>query len=437
MVIVYIIIGVALGGVVGYLIAQSKFSKQLTEQKVEAGKLATQLKDEQEKHERENMLRQEQQQQHDNTIREQQLKQEQLLKEQFNEQINTLKEQFSTLAQKVLDTTSTKLKDANSEQMANITKPLRDNLESLQKAIQDTNKETAKSTSSLAEQLKQMAEQTSKIDQTATRLTNVIRGGNKAQGNWGEQMLQSTLDAMGFVQGVNYELQQTITDEKGASVANDDSGKRMIPDAIIYYPNNEAVVIDSKMSIDAYYQYINTESEQLKAQYAKELVKSIRTQANNLAKKEYGRYIKAPRRAIDFVIMFVPNEGALQLALTTEPKLWIEAFDKQVFITSQQNLMAILKIIQIAWRQYNQTVNQQKVFDIADELLKRIGDFVKRFEKFGKTITNLKDDYDDVYNKTYTGRQSIIQKANELKSLGATESAKYPIPESLPEIDGQ
>ena len=150
-----------------------------------------------------------------------------------------------------------------------------------------------------------------------------------------------------------------------------------------------------------------------------------------LAKKDYSSYVKSPRRTIDFVVMFVPNEGALQLALATDPKLWGEAFDKQVFITSQQNLMAMLKIIQMAWRQYAQNENQQRVYELADELLKRVGHFMQLFENIRKDMDALDKHYEDAFKKVFDGRQSIVQKANELKSLGAKESPKYPIPETI------
>lgn len=367
--------------------------------------------------------------------REHNSKEMQLRQEQFEQQLKTVQEQFANLATKVLSQTTDRLKADNSESMENITKPLRDNLKQLQEAIRVTNSETAKNTASLSEQLKAMSDQTTKIDRTATMLTNVIRGGNKAQGNWGERMLTEILDSQGYKCGVDYDVQQTITDDKGNVIVNDESGKRMIPDVILHYPDNEDVVIDSKMSIDAYYQYVNTDDEALKRKFADDLVKSVRTQAVNLAKKDYSRYIVKPRRAIDFVIMFVPNEGALQLALAHDPKIWREAFDRHVFITGQQNLMAILRMIQIAWRQYAQTESQKKVFAMADEMIKRVGEFIKRFDKLKKDIDTLHKDYDDAYNKAYTGRQSIVQKANELKSLGVKESANYPIPESQTLLD--
>lgn len=393
--------------------ATEEMNGRLTQALLEAERSAAELKAEKEHNSKEMQMRQ----------------------EQFAQQLKTVQEQFANLATRVLSQTTDRLKADNSESMENITKPLRDNLKQLQEAIRLTNSETAKSTASLSEQLKAMSDQTTKIDRTATMLTNVIRGGNKAQGNWGERMLTEILDAQGYRLGTDYDVQQTITDDKGNVVVSDESGKRMIPDVILHYPDNEDVVIDSKMSIDAYYQYVNTDDETLKRKYADDLVKSVRAQAVNLARKDYSRYITKPRRAIDFVIMFVPNEGALQLALAHDPKIWREAFDRHVFITGQQNLMAILRMIQIAWRQYAQTESQKKVFEMADEMIKRVGEFIKRFDKLKKDIDTLHKDYDDAYNKAYTGRQSIVQKANELKSLGVKESANYPIPESQTLLD--
>ena len=361
-------------------------------------------------------------------------KESEMRREQFEQQLKTVQAQFSNLATQILEQTSERLKLTNSESLEHITKPLKVNLEQLQQAIQQTNHESIKNTASLTQQLKEMSLQTEKIENSAHQLTNVIRGGNQVQGSWGERILTDILETQGYIKGVDYDIQYTLTNEKGDAVRNDDTGKRMRPDVILHYPNNEDVIIDAKMSIDAYYKYVQTTEEGLKRKYATDLVNSIRTQAKNLSKKDYSSYVQAPRKAIDFVIMFVPNEGALQLALATEPRLWGEAFEKQVFITSQQNLMAILKMIQIAWRQYTQTENQKRVFSLAEELLKRVGEFIKRFDKIDTDIINLRKHYDEAYNKAYTGRQSIVQKANELKELGVKESANQAIPATKPDL---
>ena len=431
MIVVYILVGILVGGLASYIFLNGK----LNESKLAVGTLHTQLEAERAQHQKE-IESLKDRFEHETELRNQQSSNEQQLRQkQFDQQLETIQEQFQNLASKILDQTTQKLKSENVESMSHITQPLKQNIEQLQQAIDKTNHETAKSTASLSEQLKSMAEQTAKIDASATRLTNVMRGANKVQGNWGELTLMNLLDSQGLRLGVDYDVQQTLSDDRGNVLTNEESGKRMIPDVILHYPNNEDIIIDSKMTIDAYANYMNAEDEIVKKKYADDVVKSIRMQFTSLSKKDYTSYIKAPRRAIDFVIMYVPYEGALQLALLTDPKLWHDAFEKKVFITSQQNLMAILKIIQIAWRQYAQTENQKCVYDLADEMLRRVGDFIKRFDKVGKDIETLHKDYDEAYKKAYTGRQSIVQKANDLKVLGAKESANAPIPETQMRLD--
>ncbi|MBF1557286.1 DNA recombination protein RmuC [Segatella salivae] len=431
MIVVYILVGILVGGLASYIF----FNGKLNESKLAVGTLHTQLEAERAQHQKE-IESLKDRFEHETELRNQQSSNEQQLRQkQFDQQLETIQEQFQNLASKILDQTTQKLKSENVESMSHITQPLKQNIEQLQQAIDKTNHETAKSTASLSEQLKSMAEQTAKIDASATRLTNVMRGANKVQGNWGELTLMNLLDSQGLRLGVDYDVQQTLSDDRGNVLTNEESGMRMIPDVILHYPNNEDIIIDSKMTIDAYANYMNAEDEIVKKKYADDVVKSIRTQFTSLSKKDYTSYIKAPRRAIDFVIMYVPYEGALQLALLTDPKLWHDAFEKKVFITSQQNLMAILKIIQIAWRQYAQTENQKRVYDLADEMLRRVGDFIKRFDKVGKDIETLHKDYDEAYKKAYTGRQSIVQKANDLKVLGAKESANAPIPETQMRLD--
>ena len=450
----YLVIGVAVGAVVGWLWANSKrkdadagllLAKQQLEQEgkmreqaeVTAEQLrrekenvqsllqevrlgqeraTTQLKAEQERSASEAKMREEQFAEQQRTLR-----------EQFGEQLKTVQEQFQNLATKVLDQTTDKLKTQNVESMQTLTNPLRQHIDELQKAIHNTNAETAKQTASLSEQLKSMAEQTTKINETATHLTNVMKGGNKIQGNWGEMTLKNLLESQGLVEGRDFDLQQTITDEHGNLVLNEDSGARMVPDAILHYPNNEDVIIDAKMSIDAYAKYVETDDEVQRKMLSREVVKSVREQFKKLSAKEYSHYVKAPRTTVDFVIMYIPYEGALQLALATEPGLWNEAFNKKIFITGQQNLMAILTMIHAAWRQYLQNENEKQVFVMAEELLRRVGAFIKEFDTLKEHIRRASDDCASLEAK-YDGRMGIVQKANQLKKLGVKENVKYPIP---------
>ena len=442
--ILYLIIGIVIGGVVAFLLMNGRKNDVDTklmltaqrldqEEKVNAG--LRQLADDEAAKSRE--LSDELTQARINLAslqslmeaeREQNSKTEQIRREQFQEQLRTVQEQFQNLATRVLDQTSDKLKTQNTEAMQTLTTPLRQNLEQLQQAIRNTNNETARQTATLSEQLKSMAEQTSKINQTATRLTNVMRGGNKIQGNWGEVTLKNLLESQGLKLGRDFDLQHTITDEQGNALLNDESGAKMVPDAILHYPNNEDVVIDAKMSIDAYAKYVETEDETQRKQLAKEVVRSIREQFKRLSSKEYNRYVKPPRKSVDFVIMYVPYEGALQLALTTEPGLWNEAFSKKIFITGQQNLMAILTMVHAAWRQYLQNENEKQVFIMAEELLKRVGAFIKEFDQLKEHLRRATSDCEQLEQK-YNGRMGIVQKANQLKRLGVKENVKYPIPD--------
>jgi len=347
--------------------------------------------------------------------------------EQFQQQLNVVREQFQNLATTVLSKTSDQLKSENREAMEHITKPINDSFVELQKAIIDSDREQAKTAASLSEQLRQVSEQAQRMDKTANRLTNALRGDNKQAGDWGELVLQELLDSQGFKRGYDYDVQDTITADDGFVVRNDDTGRRMRPDVVLHYPGHQDVVIDAKVSIKAYYDYVNEPNEMVRKQLLDRHVQSLLSHVKELAAKDYSRYIQPPRTAIDFVIMYVPNEAALQVALARDPKLWNEAFEKKVFISSTQNLFAILRMIQIAWRQHNQTENQKKIVGLAEQLVSRIGLFAERTAKVGRDIEALTSDFTDM-QKSVDGTRGILQKANEMKRLGIKEDVKHPLP---------
>ena len=350
-----------------------------------------------------------------------------LRNDQFQEQLNVVREQFQNLATTVLSKTSDQLKTQNREAMEHITKPIGDSFAELQKAIQESDREAAKTAASLTERLRQVGEQAEKMDRTATRLTNALRGDSKQAGDWGELVLQELLDSQGFQRGFDYDVQDTITDQDGFIVRNEDTGRTMRPDVVLHYPGNQDVVIDAKVSIKAYYDYVNEPADAVRQQLLDRHVQSLRSHVKELAQKYYIRYIHPPRTAIDFVIMYVPNETALQAALSRDPKLWAEAFEKKVFISSTQNLFAILRMIQIAWRQYSQTENQKRIVGLAEQLVSRIGLFAERTAKIGRDIEQLSTDFSDM-QKSVDGTRGILQKANEMKKLGIKEDVKHPLP---------
>ena len=360
-------------------------------------------------------------------LRQQSAAEAQLRQEQFQEQLKVVREQFQNLATTVLAKTSDQLRTQNREAMELVTKPIGDSFAELQKAIIESDRETAKTAASLTERLRQVGEQAERMDRTATRLTNALRGDSKQAGDWGELVLQELLDSQGFKRGFDYDVQDTITDTDGYVVRNEDTGRTMRPDVVLHYPGNQDVVIDAKVSIKAYYDYVNETVEAVRQQMLDRHVLSLRQHVKELSVKDYSRYVKQPRVAIDFVIMFVPNEAALQVALSRDPKLWTEAFEKKVFISSTQNLFAILRMIQIAWRQHSQTENQKKIVNLAEQLVSRIGLFAERAAKMGRDIDLLATDYADM-QKSVDGTRGILQKANEMKRLGIKEDVKHPLP---------
>lgn len=360
-------------------------------------------------------------------LKEQSAAEARLRQEQFQEQLNVVREQFHNLAANVLAKTSDRLRDENREAMEHITRPIGDSFAELQKAIMESDREAAKTAASLTERLRQVGEQAERMDRTATRLTNALRGDSKQAGDWGELVLQELLDAQGFKRGLDYDVQDTITDQDGFVVRNDDTGRSMRPDVVLHYPGHQDVVIDAKVSIKAYYDYVNEQAESVHQQMLDRHVQSLRSHVRELAQKDYSRYIQPPRTAIDFVIMYVPNEAALQVALNRDPKLWAEAFDKKVFISSTQNLFAILRMIQIAWRQHNQTENQKRIVGLAEQLVSRIGLFAERAARVGRDIDTLTSDFADM-QKSVDGTRGILQKANEMKQLGIKEDVKHPLP---------
>lgn len=400
-----IILSFVIGAVIGVLVAYLIANRRYTALHVQAEVTANALKMQKEQNETENRLRQ----------------------EQFQEQLNVVREQFQNLAVRVLDKTSDQLKTQNREAMEHITKPIGDSFAELQKAILESDREAAKTAASLTERLRQVGEQAEKMDRTATRLTNALRGDSKQAGDWGELVLQELLDSQGFQRGFDYDIQDTLTDGDGLLVRNEDTGRAMRPDVVLHYPGQQDVVIDAKVSIKAYYDYVNETAEAVRLQMLDRHVQSLRSHVKELAQKDYSRYIQAPRKAIDFVIMYVPNEAALQVALARDPKLWTEAFDKKVFISSTQNLFAILRMIQIAWRQHNQTENQKKIVGLAEQLVSRVGLFAERAAKMGRDIEQLSTDFSDM-QKSVDGTRGILQKANEMKKLGIKEDVKHPLP---------
>ena len=463
MIALYIIIGVAVGAIALFLLMNPKVGRltvELARKETELQLMDKQRQEEQQKSEeyfaqqlasqreqteqqlaaqREQAEKQlasqrEQTEQQLAAQREQAEQQIRMAREQFDQQLRTTKEQLANMGRQMMDMQAQRLKEENRESMGTITQPLKDAISEMRKAISDNTKDHTEQSASLREQLRLMMESNREIGQKAEGLANVLRRDNKVSGTMGEVILGDLLASQGLTEGIHYEVQARLRDELGRTLKNDDTGREMQPDVILHYPQGQDAIIDSKVSLVAYERYVNAETPEEKERALQEHIRSVRAHVTELARKDYSRYVKAPREAVDFVIMFMPFESSLQLALANDPTLWRDAFERKVFITGEQNLLGILHMIHIAWVQNQQAENQERVFGIAEQLLDRLGDFIQRYNKLGEHLDMVRKDFDSAGNKLFSGRQSVVQKGRELVDLGGKENPNRRIPKAEEEL---
>ena len=351
-------------------------------------------------------------------------------RESWDEQKRVVEQQFSALAGEVLDKKSEAFQKVNQEKMDAIINPLNEALKNMRESVEKTRDQGNQNKVALEKAIEEMMKQSQSLGQEAGRLANAMTTKTKIQGNWGEMILKELLDSQGLEEHKHYDLQYTLRGNDGTALSNEDSGKNMRPDAVVYYPDDKCVIIDSKVSLTAFLDYCNAEDDAVRTEAARKHLQSVNQHVKELAAKNYAGYVKAPYKSLPYVIMFMPNETAFQLAMTEEPMLWREAFNKGVFITSEQNLIAALRMIQIAWTQTQQAQNQEKIIDTARMLLDRVSDFSKYMGDVGSAIEKAENSYRQAYDKLSTGRQSIVKAAENLVELGARASAKKQLPKS-------
>ena len=351
-------------------------------------------------------------------------------RESWDEQKRVVEQQFSALAGEVLDKKSEAFQKVNQEKMDAIINPLNEALKNMRESVEKTRDQGNQNKVALEKAIEEMMKQSQSLGQEAGRLANAMTTKTKIQGNWGEMILKELLDSQGLEEHKHYDLQYTLRGNDGTALSNEDSGKNMRPDAVVYYPDDKCVIIDSKVSLTAFLDYCNAEDDSVRTEAARKHLQSVNQHVKELAAKNYAGYVKAPYKSLPYVIMFMPNETAFQLAMTEEPMLWREAFNKGVFITSEQNLIAALRMIQIAWTQTQQAQNQEKIIDTARMLLDRVSDFSKYMGDVGSAIEKAENSYRQAYDKLSTGRQSIVKAAENLVELGARASAKKQLPKS-------
>lgn len=361
-------------------------------------------------------------------LREQARADEKKRSEAFEKQMQVMQEQLKNETRQIMEQRAEALGKSNNEQMVGVVGPLKEQLAAMQKQVNESMKTSTESRVSIEKAIEVLMKHTESMADEANNLAKALKNENKVQGNWGELVLDTLLQNSGLEKGVHYETQVTLRDTQGRALSNNDTGQRMIPDVVVHYPDGKDVIIDSKVSLSAYLDYCNAQSDAERTDAAMRHVSSVRQHVRELRQKDYASYIQPPRQALQYMIMFVPNEAAMQLALQQDPTLWREAFEHGICITSEQNLIVLLRMIQLAWTQVQQYENQQQIMAQAKTLLDRVALFIQRFDKVGSGIEDLQRRFKDA-DTTLKGRQSVLGAAKEMERLGAKTSSTRTLPE--------
>ena len=349
--------------------------------------------------------------------------------EKLAEQIKYLQAELTNTTQKLLDVRSEKLEQTNRTQMSSIIDPLKETISKLEKEMKDTQMQHGNTTTRLEQSIKNLVEKTESIGNRADRLVETLLYQPKSQGDWGELVVKEMLESQGLKEGIHYVYQPTLRDEKGQTLRNEDTNKIMRPDFILHLDEKEDVIIDSKMTITSYDNYVHAKTDDEREMYAKEILASIHNHINELRRANYAAYIENGRKSADFVFMFIPNEGAMQVALAHEKNLWRDTFLKdRIFIVSEMNLYAALRIVNVTWRQIEQNKSYAKVFQTVGLLLDRLNGFIEKFGKVEKSLQQATKAYEEANHQLMIGSRSVLDTGYRLRDMGV--KTKKALPES-------
>ena len=344
-------------------------------------------------------------------------------KEQMDSQLNLIKEQMQTTSEKVLKMRQEELGKANKDEVQKIVSPLHDEIKRMEQLLTDTKEKNIEAYNRLDASIHANMKKYDELNDSAARLTRALTGEVKVQGNFGEMKLRQLLEDLGLKDGEQYSSQAHLRDRLG-NLIKDDEGKGLIPDFILHFPNNRDVVVDSKMSFTAYERYVNTEDVAEQTQYLKEHIMSVRAQVDRLAKKDYSKYLQEGYNKLNFVIMYIHTEGALNLAMLNDTSLWREAYDKGVLILGPQTMYMNLRILELMWTQVRQLQNQENMIKAANTIVERTQDFAKRFGDVETKINDTVKAIGQLKITTAESGQSIITAARSLIKAGARENKK-------------
>ena len=328
---------------------------------------------------------------------------------------------FKELAAAILEEKSQNFKKSNEERLGEILAPFKENLEGLQKKIDECYTNEAVEVKSLRESLRQLTELNATISREARELTDALRGNSKVQGDWGEMILRQILEKSGLEEGVNFTMQATHNAD-GSKIVGEESNL-LRPDVVFHLPEGKHIVIDSKVSLTAYVNYVNATSEEERERELAAHLASVTNHVKELTSKQYQRYVKD---AADFVMMFIPNEGAYMAAMNADTMLWEKAYQQHVVIISPTHLISVLKLMYQLWTRDKQTKNAMKIADETGKLYDKLCGFVKDFQDVGASLVKAQKDYDEAFGKLSAGKGNILKKAEDIKALGIKNSKQLP-----------
>ena len=349
-----------------------------------------------------------------------------LIQTQFEESTKALRAQLKDDTSQILKSRQEELEKSSQQNIGQILDPLKKNIEELRKAMDEGSKEQAERNGELKERIANLMQQSDATRRSADELAKALKHGSKVQGDWGETVLNELLDSQGLTEGRHYEVQHVLCDECGHPIKNANGGI-LRPDVILHLDTKRDLVIDSKVSLSAFIDYMNAENEDSRREALKRHIESLRKHVDELSKKDYASYISADRQMVDYTIMFVPVSGALWTAMNEDKKLWRDAADKKVYIADEQSLYGALRMVSLTWTQISQAENHRKVYELANEMIERVGMFREKYENLGNALEKAQKEYQEGKKKLEPGGVSIINTSKKLIELGSKNSSKHPI----------